>query len=171
MLRNLPRGLRWLRIPFQIWQRTLHVTARLSPGAESFRVWLHKARGVKIEGKVFIGSNVYIDDEYPESVTICDGAVIGISSIIITHFRGRGEVVIGPDSFVGPNSVILPNVHIGEGAVVTAGSVVSRDVPPYTMVGGNPEAKPMARVTKTLGRGKSFENFQRGLRPLRDRKD
>jgi serine acetyltransferase len=171
MLRNLPRGLRWLRIPVQIWQRTLHVIARLSPGAESFRVWLHKARGVKINGKVLIGANVYIDDEHPECVTINEGAVIGISCILITHFRGRGVVEIGPDAFVGPNSVILPNVHIGEGAVVMAGSVVSRDVPPYTMVGGSPEAKPMARVTKTLGRGKSFEKFQRGLRPLRDRKE
>ncbi|MBN1163195.1 MAG: acyltransferase [Candidatus Krumholzibacteriota bacterium] len=167
MLRNLPRGLRWLRIPYQIWQRTLHVIARSAPGAETLRVWLHRARGVRIKGKVFIGANVYIDDEYPECVTLNDNTVIGISCIIITHFRGKGTVEIGPDAFVGPGSIILPNVHIGEGAVVTAGSVVTRDVPAYTLVGGNPEAKPMARVTKTLGRRKSYDDFQRGLRPLR----
>ncbi len=167
MLRKLPPALRWLRIPFQVWQRTLHVIARLSPGAESLRIWLHKARGVRIHGKVFLGVNVYIDDEYPENVTIYENSVIGISSIIISHFRGVGTVEIGPDAFVGPNSVILPNVCIGEGAVVAAGSVVTRDVPPYTLVGGAPDAKPMARVTKTLGRGKSMEEFQRGLRPLR----
>lgn len=167
MLRSLPSGLRWLRAPFQAWQRTLHVIARLSPGAESLRVWLHKARGVKIHGKVFLGANVYIDDEYPENVTIHEDAVIGISAIIISHFRGLGTVEIGRDAFVGPNSVVLPNVRIGEGAVVAAGSVVTRDVPPYTFVGGVPDAKPLARVTKTLGRGKSMEEFQRGLRPLR----
>ena len=167
MLRRLPKPLRFIRIPLQLWQRMLHVWARSAPGAESLRVWLHKARGVKIEGKVFIGANVYIDDEYPENVTIRDNAVIGISSIIIAHFRGEGHVEIGPDSFIGPNSVIMPDVHIGEGAVVAAGSVVTRDVPAYTFVGGNPDAKPIARVTKTLGRGKSKEDFQRGLRPIR----
>ncbi len=142
----------------------------MSPGAESLRVWLHKGRGVKIKGKIFIGANVYIDDEYPECVTIHDGAVIGISVIIIAHFRAKGVVEIGPDSFIGPGSIILPNVHIGEGAVVSAGSVVNRDVEPYTFVGGNPEAIPIARVTKTLGRGKSNEDFQRGLRPLREKR-
>jgi serine acetyltransferase len=159
--------LRVLRMPFQAWKRTLHVVARLSPGAESLRVFLHRSRGVKIDGRVFIGANVYIDDEYPENVTIHADSVIGISSIIISHFRGIGKVEIGPDAFVGPNSVVLPNVKIGEGAVVAAGSVVTRDVPPYTFVGGSPDAKPIARVTKTLGRGKSMEQFQRGLRPLR----
>ena len=167
MLRELAPALRWLRIPFQVWQRTLHVAARLAPGAESLRVWLHKARGVRIDGKVFLGANVYIDDEYPENVTIHENSVIGISVIIISHFRGVGKVEIGPDAFVGPNSVVLPDVRIGEGAVVAAGSVVTRDVPAYTFVGGVPDAKPLARVTRTLGRGKSLEEFQRGLRPIR----
>ncbi len=158
---------RLLSIPFLLWQRTLHVLARLSPGAESLRVWLHKARGVKIHRPVFIGANVYIDDKYPQNVTIYENTVIGISCIILAHNRDEGTVVIGPDAFVGPNSVVLPNVTIGEGAVVSASSVVSRDVPPYTLVGGVPDAKPIARVTATLGRGKSMEAFQRGLRPLR----
>jgi len=157
---------RLLRVPFQVFQRTLHVVARFSPGAESLRVFLHKARGVKIDGTVFIAANVYIDDEYPERVTIHNNSVIGVSAIIISHFRAQGAVEIGPDAFIGPNSVVLPNVTIGEGAVVAAGSVVTRSVPPYTFVGGSPDARPMARVTRTLGRGKSMEEFQRGLRPL-----
>ncbi len=78
-------------------------------------------------------------------------------------------MVIGPDAFVGPNSVIMPNVRIGKGAVVAAGSVVNRDVPDYTLVGGAPDAKPLARVTVPLGIDGSRELFQRGLRPLRRR--
>ena len=144
--------------------------ARLSPGSESLRVWLHRARGVKIDGKIFLGANVYIDDEYPEKVTIHDRSVIGISVIIISHMRGAGSVEIGPDAFIGPNSVIMPNVRVGEGAVVAAGSVVTKDVPDYVMVGGSPEAKPIARVTKTLGYRKSMEEFKKGLRPLRKRR-
>jgi acetyltransferase-like isoleucine patch superfamily enzyme len=169
MVQSPPSWLRFLFVPFQVWQRGLHVLARLSPGAESLRVWLHRARGVKIDGKVFIGANVYIDDMVPQNVTIHDNSVIGISCIIIAHFRGTGKVEIGPDAFIGPNCVVLPNVRIGEGAVVAAGSVVTRDVPPYTFVGGVPDAKPIARVTKTLGRGKSMQAFQKGLRPIRDK--
>lgn len=167
MNRNLPRP---VRLPLQLFQRTLHVIARLSPGAESVRVWLHQLRGVRIDRPVFIGANVYIDDEYPEQVRLRRDCVIGISVVIIAHMRGVGSVDIGPDAFVGPGSIIMPNVRIGEGAVVAANSVVTRDVPPYTLVGGVPEARPMARVTKTLGRRKSMEEFQRGLRPLSRRR-
>ena len=151
----------------RVFQRTLHTLARLSPGATSLRVWLHRARGVRFEGAVFISSNVYIDDEYPQNVTLRDNTVLGISTILIAHFRGAGKIEIGPDAFVGPNCVIMPNVSIGRGAVVAAGSVVTRDVAEYTMVAGVPDARPVARVTVPLGIHGSAEKFRRGLRPLR----
>lgn len=47
-------------------------------------------------------------------------------------------VVIGADAWIGCMSVILPGITIGEGAIVGAGSVVTKDVPPYTIVAGNP---------------------------------
>ena len=47
-------------------------------------------------------------------------------------------VVIGDHVWIGGNSVINPGVKIGEGAVIASGSVVTKDVPPYTLVGGNP---------------------------------
>ncbi len=53
----------------------------------------------------------------------------------------KGDIVIGNDVWIGRNSVILPGVHIGDGAIVAACSVVSRDVAPYTVVGGNPAAE------------------------------
>ena len=50
----------------------------------------------------------------------------------------RGDTVIGNDVWIGQNAVILPGVHIGDGAIVGMNSVVGSDVPPYTVVAGNP---------------------------------
>jgi acetyltransferase-like isoleucine patch superfamily enzyme len=50
----------------------------------------------------------------------------------------RGPIVVGNDVWIGHRSLILANVRIGDGAVVAAGSVVTKDVEPYTMVGGVP---------------------------------
>lgn len=47
-------------------------------------------------------------------------------------------VVIGDDVWIGARAILLPGVHIGSGAVVAAGAVVTRDVPPGAIVGGNP---------------------------------
>jgi galactoside O-acetyltransferase len=50
----------------------------------------------------------------------------------------RAKICIKDNAWIGFNSIILKGVTIGEGAVVAAGSVVTKDVPPYTLVGGNP---------------------------------
>ena len=50
----------------------------------------------------------------------------------------RGDTVVGHDVWIGYSALILPGVTIGHGAVVTAGSVVASEVPPYAIVGGNP---------------------------------
>ncbi len=52
----------------------------------------------------------------------------------------KGDIVVGNDVWIGRNSVIMPGVHIGDGAIVAAYAVVTRDVAPYTVVGGNPAA-------------------------------
>jgi acetyltransferase-like isoleucine patch superfamily enzyme len=52
--------------------------------------------------------------------------------------KTKGPIKIGDDVWIGFNSTILSGVTIGQGAVVAAGSVVTRDVPPYAIVGGNP---------------------------------
>jgi chloramphenicol O-acetyltransferase type B len=52
-----------------------------------------------------------------------------------------GEVRIRKGAFIGMNTTIMPGVTIGEGAVVAAGSVVTRDVEPFTVVGGVPAKK------------------------------
>ena len=48
------------------------------------------------------------------------------------------EIIIKNNAWIGMRSIILKGVTIGEGAIVAAGSVVTKDVPPYTLVAGNP---------------------------------
>ena len=50
----------------------------------------------------------------------------------------KGDIVVGNDVWIGRESVVMPGVKIGDGAIIAAYSVVSRDVPPYTVFGGNP---------------------------------
>ena len=50
----------------------------------------------------------------------------------------KGDIVVGNDVWIGRECVIMPGVKIGDGAIVAACSVVSRDIPPYAVFGGNP---------------------------------
>ena len=62
----------------------------------------------------------------------------------LTELPLKGDTVVGNDVWIGQNAVILPGVHIGDGAIIGACSVVGSDVPPYTIVAGNP-AKPIRK--------------------------
>lgn len=150
--------------------RLLQVVARYAPGAMTTRVTLHRLRGVQIGDGTFIGTDALIETSYPQLVSIGEGVAIGIRSVIIAHFRGsvnldRPSVVIEDNVFIGPGVIILPHVRIGFGSVVTAGSVVSRSVPPMTMVQGNP-ARPVAKCGIPLGMTTPFGDFLRQLKPL-----
>ena len=74
-------------------------------------------------------------------------------------------MVIEEDAVLGPGVIVLPNVTIGRGAIVTAGSVVTKSVPPKTMVQGNP-ARPIATVEVPLGLDVSMKEFAKGLRSV-----
>ena len=52
--------------------------------------------------------------------------------------QNRGDTVVGNDVWIGMNAVIMPGVKIGDGAIIGANSVVTKNVEPYTVVGGNP---------------------------------
>ena len=52
--------------------------------------------------------------------------------------RINEDVIIGSDVWIGSNAVILKGIKIGDGAIVAAGAVVTKDVAPYTIVGGCP---------------------------------
>ena len=150
---------------------TLQRLAMVCPGGNSLRPLLHRWRGAKIGANVWIGLYAYIDDVHPEALSIGDNCTIGIRTSIITHFYwgsphsvSNGKVVIERDVFIGPHCVILPNVTIGEGSVIQAGTVVTRNVPPRTFWGA-PAAGPLGVLTVPLTSEHGYMSFLRGLRP------
>jgi len=138
----------------------------LLPGGQSLRVSLHRVRGVKIGRNVWISYNVVLETGFPQLITIDDSAFIGVGVIVIAHFKeARRGVRIGKQVFIGPGVIILPDVEIGDGAVVTAGSVVTSSVPAMTLVQGNP-AVPVARCGVPLWPDTPLKEFTRRLKPL-----
>ena|SRR5947207_2567698 len=146
--------------------RVLQILARVSPGATSTRVRLNRWRGVKIGKDVWIGYDAIIETSYPHLVTIGDRSAVGMRAMIIAHNREQRGVVIEEDVSIGAGVIVLPNVIIGRGSIVTAGSVVTKSVPPKTMVQGNP-ARPIATVEIPFGRNVSVKEFAKGLKPIR----
>jgi acetyltransferase-like isoleucine patch superfamily enzyme len=157
-----------------LFQRFLHKLAFNLPGGYHVRPVLHRLRGARIGNKVWISQYVYIDELHPDAVEIGDNSSIGLRTSIFTHFywgprlslAHAGKVSIGKNVFVGPHCVVLPKVSIGDGAVVQAGTVVSRDIPPGVMWGA-PKAEPLAAATVPLTPDTSYDLFIKGLRPLR----
>ena len=93
---------------------------------------------------VFIAREVLIDNDFPELVTIDEGAIITWRVVLICHeilnkdrhFLGR--IHIKRNAVIGSGSIIMPGVTIGEYAVISPGSVVTTSVPDNVTVAGNP---------------------------------
>ena len=150
--------------------RFLHLLCRILPGGTTLRPFLHRLRGVQIGKNVWIGDDVYLENEYPECVELQDGAMLGMRSTVVAHTRGAGKVVIGKDAFVGVSCVIVTSgdrpLVIGEGAVIMASTQVSGSVAPHTLYGSN-TAKPLALVGKPFTGTTSYQEFIASLTPLR----
>jgi len=157
----------------RISNRWLHVFARFLPGSTSVRPSLHRLRGVKIGKNVFIGDDVYLENEHPDAVEIQDGVHISVRAIILAHTRGCGRIIIEKDAFIGINTVIATSgnktLRIGEGAVVGAGVVVTRDIPARAFVALD-SPRPIASVGVPLTKAETVEDFVRGLTPIRPTK-
>ena len=172
-LREFPRH----SVLSALTKRFLQLLAFCAPGEATLRVFLHRLRGVSIGKGVHLGMGVLIETAFPEWVQIGNDVSISVRTTIIAHLQGlpprkdeqKGfvSVQIEDDVSIGPGVIILPNVTIGRGAVVTAGSVVTRSVPALTMVQGNP-AQPIAMCGIPLLRDTPLKNFYRNLKPMPD---
>jgi len=153
----------------RVSNRFLHVLCRILPGATTVRPFLHRLRGIRIGKDVWIGDDVYLENEYPECVELQDGAMIGLRSTIVAHTHGVGRIVIGRNAFIGAGSTIVTAGNrllvIGDGAVLMASSLVTGNIEPNTLY-GHDSARPLAKVTKPFTEETSYDEFMTTLRPL-----
>ncbi|HVS85388.1 MAG TPA: acyltransferase [Gaiellaceae bacterium] len=144
-----------------VGRRWLHAVARYAPLTPAMRASLHRTRGVHVGKRVFIGTEVFIDDAVPSSVTLEDDVTVIAQTTILghtyypTHFhrllgdeetRAGKHTTIRRGAYLGLRSTVLAGVEVGEYAIVGAGSLVTGDVPAYTMVVGVP-----AKVVREYG--------------------
>lgn len=117
----------------------------------SLRPLLLKFCGVEFKNskKVFIGTDVLFDNLKNTKTIIGSNVLITTGVKILNHFPvitqndgvqefHVGDVIIEDNVFIGMNSLIIKPVTIGKGAVIGAGSVVTKDIPAGAIVGGNP---------------------------------
>ena len=143
------RSLLWLAFNY-IWRTWL--LSNLVRWAPRFAILkLHRWRGVKIGKGCFIDPAAIIETAHPGNITIGNDVRIAAQAIIMTHIkpphllRNQGimtstvePVRLDDSCFIGVGVIIMPGVTVGRAAVVASGAVVLGDVPPYSMVAGNP---------------------------------
>lgn len=132
----------------------------LDPATEKRAKYWRKC-GAHIEGKVNIGYDVYFDASNAQYITIEDGAWITSRCLLLCHKRDMSQYFKGDDInkapyihapihickgvHVGMGTIIMPGVTIGEGAIIGAGSLVTKDIPAWTIAVGRP-----AKVIKEI---------------------
>ncbi|MBP1910288.1 acyltransferase [Methanolobus bombayensis] len=119
------------------------------------RIMLYRLASYDIGKDVYIGDSIIIIDRLSDrkNVIIGDRASISSGVTLVTSSSPNssriapfvktiyGKIVIGNDAWLGTGSIILPDLSVGEGAIVGAGAVVTRNVDPFTIVAGVPAKK------------------------------
>lgn len=140
------------------YKRLLKLLAKHTPGY-NVRCRLLRMAGYKIGGRVYIGEDLIIIDELDDRARVRIGDRVAIAprvTLVISSHPNfsrirpfvkcvHGYIEIGDDAWIGTGCIILPDVRIGKGAVVGAGSVVTKDVPDFAVVAGVP-AKPIKKL-------------------------
>lgn len=152
-------------------QKVLNMIARITLH-RGLRIWLYRQMGVNIGKDCVVEMYCYLDDQFPELIFFEDHSGPSRHVIIICHDdvaakagqNGAGEMdfnarhgFVNPvrlkrSSGIGTGSILLPGVTVHEGAMIGAGAVVTRDVPPHSLAVGVP-----AKVIKTFGPQKYTE--------------
>ena len=124
----------------------------------SIRIWCHRQRGVKIGKHVHIGLHCVLDYSYPEYITLEDYVTLSGEVYVLTHsrprenFRGKLLSYIAPvhikkGAWLTVRTTVLPGAVVGEDSVISAGAMVTGDIPDHSMAAGNP-----AVVERSLNR-------------------
>jgi acetyltransferase-like isoleucine patch superfamily enzyme len=104
---------------------------------------LYRATGMTVGKNASVGLMAMFDIFFPELIEIGENSVIGYNATVLAHeylvdeWRS-GSVIIGKDVMIGANSTVLAGVEIGDGAIISACSLVNKDVAPGAFVGGVP---------------------------------
>ena len=151
-------------------KKVLHVIMRQIPSS-SLRVGILKILGANIKGKILIGQEFFIFDAGKANLlTIEDEVGIGPRVTIILHTDPYSALLrkiyppktlpvhIKKGAWIGAGAIILPGITIGECSLVAAGAVVTKDVPPYTVVAGVP-AKVIKGLKEELDKQKDYHKI------------
>lgn len=111
------------------------------------RLYLVKVWKMDIHPYTLVSLKAVLDRTYPRGIHIGEGSAVSFDAVILSHDHIAGKHThthIGKYCQVGARSIVMPGVAVGDHSVIAAGAIVTRDVPPRSIVAGNP-----ARIIRT----------------------
>lgn len=141
--RPAPRWLRQSGVLFLVWKlvrKFLNVVVIPSLPLNCLRIWGYRLVGIRIGRKVFIGMRCYLDDMHPSRVIIEDNVTVSYCVVFAAHGPGVAgkDIVLRKGAYIGANATLLGGADVGQYAMVGAGAVVNKPLPPFCVAGGVP---------------------------------